>query len=104
MHSSNVIEVVQFKPKEGIDKDTFTTAAGSIEAFINHQAGFIQRELAVNEDGMWIDIVHWTDLASAQQAAQAALESPACAPFFGMIDEHNMTMHHFQSVLTSRVA
>ena len=95
-----VIEVVLFKSKPEISAEELTKAAASVESFAQTQAGYLKRELGVNEDGLWMDIVYWTDLESAHEAAQAAMESPICQPFFGMIDEAQMTMHHFNIALS----
>ena len=96
---ANVIEVVLFNPKPGISDEQFLQAAASVELFVQTQDGYVKRELGSNEDGLWIDTVYWTDLDCAQKAAQAAMESPICQPFFGMIEETTMQMHHFSLAL-----
>ena len=94
-----VIEVVLFKTKPGINPEEVRKAAAGVETFVGTQEGYIKRELAVDEEGLWADIVYWTDLDSAQKAAQEAMESPVCQPFFGMIDEEQMTMYYFDIAL-----
>jgi hypothetical protein len=73
---ANVIEVVIMKVKEGISDDEFLKAAKNIDETVSKFPGFISRELAKDEKGNWIDLVHWTDLASAQKAADEVMKSP----------------------------
>ena len=95
---AKAIELVLFRTKPGISVEALIEAAAKVNTFVQAQPGFVQRNLAVNEEGQWTDIVYWTDMAAAHQAAEAALSSPICQPFFGMIDEATMKMHHFDIV------
>jgi len=94
----NVIEVVIMKVKSGINDDDFLQAAKSVDETVSKYPGFISRDFAKDENGNWIDIVHWTDLESAKKAAEAVVQSQTCGIFFGMIDEQSMKMYHFESL------
>ena len=97
---ANVVEIVLFKPKAGVTDEALVKAAAGIDEFTQDQAGFLKRELAQTEDGQWIDIVHWTDMASAHHAAEAAMSSPICLPFFSLIDESTINMNHYTVALS----
>lgn len=97
---ANVLEVVLFKPKADVTNEVLIKTAASIDEFIKDQTGFIKRELAQTENGQWIDIVHWTDMESAHHAAEAAMSSPICLPFFSLIDESTINMSHYTIALS----
>ena len=94
---TKVIEVVIMKAKAGISEDEFLQAAKSVDETASKFPGFISRDLAKDENGNWIDIVHWTDLDSAKKAAEEVMQSQTCGIWFGMIDEQSMKMYHFAS-------
>lgn len=96
---STVIELVIFKTKPNVSPMALKEAAAKVTPILQTMNGYEQRELAVTDDGQWADIVHWTDMKSAQDAAKAAMEIPVCLEFFGLIDEKTMTMFHLNMTL-----
>lgn len=97
---NNAIEVVIFKAKPGVDEARMKSAASAIKPRIQQLPGFISREFGVSEDGTYVDIVHWQDLASARAGAQAVNDIPECGAFFSLIDEGSAQMLHFESVVS----
>jgi len=95
---TSVIEVVIMKVKSGISDNEFLQAAKSVDETVSKLPGFISRDLAKDENGNWIDIVHWSDMESAKNAAEAIMQSQTCGIFFGMINEQSMKMYHFESL------
>ncbi len=94
-----VVELVIFKTKPGVSETALREAAAKVTPILQAMTGYVRRELAVTEDGQWADIVYWTDMKSAQDAAKAAMEIPVCLEFFGLIDEKSMTMFHLNVAL-----
>jgi hypothetical protein len=93
----NALEIVTFKIKDGVNLPDFLTASAELEeGFARKQEGFISRIFAKGEDNEWVDVIRWRTMADAEAAAKAAMQSPACAPMFGMIDEASVKMMHFE--------
>ena len=95
---NTAIEVVIFKAKAGVDASQLKGTALAIAPAIQKLPGFVSREFGESEEGTYVDIVHWQNLASAQAAAQAVNEIPECGAFFSLIDESTVQMLHFNSV------
>lgn len=93
------IELVIFKTKPEITKKEFIEAAIAVNPIVEKFEGYISRNLAVDKDGTWTDIVYWTDLESADHAAQEIMKSETCQKFFEMIDEESMKFRHLQPVI-----
>ena len=66
------------------------------DGFAKKQQGFIGRTFAKAEGNEWVEVIRWQSMADAEAASKAAMESPACAPMFGMIDEPSVKMMHFE--------
>ena len=93
----NALEIVTFKIKDGVNIPDFLKASGELEeGFAKKQEGFLSRTFARNEGNEWVDVIRWQTMADAEAASKAAMESPACAPMFGMIDEPSVKMMHFE--------
>lgn len=93
------IEIVIFKTKPNFTQKEVTEAANAVNSVVEKFKGYISRKLAVSKDGTWTDIVYWTDLESAEHAAQEVMKSETCQKFFGMIDEKSMTFMHLNPVI-----
>jgi hypothetical protein len=89
-----VIECVLFSPTDGVDRAEFVAAAAGVSTWARAQPGFVSRELFEVGDGRWIDVVRWATLPDAHVAAESAMTSELCGPFFSMIEMSSMTMLH----------
>jgi hypothetical protein len=89
-----VAEIVTFRLLPGIDDAAFLTAARATEAPIARQPGFLHRTLSRDETGLWTDYVEWTDLASANAAAQAVMALPELGPFFAAVEPEGTVIRH----------
>lgn len=96
--SSPTIELVQFRLKAGVDEAAFLEAAADTQRAITRLPGFLGRELLRDDDGIWVDIVHWRSKAEALAAAETFGGLPEAAAFASMIDETQMTMLHLGQV------
>ncbi len=83
-------EVVIFESKNSISQQILLQAA-VMEKTLQSWDGFLNRELIDLGDGKWIDIVHCSDMASAQEKA---MHSEIFLTFFSLIKEENMQMFH----------
>jgi hypothetical protein len=92
------IEVVVFRAKAGIMPEQLQSAALAVTPALSAMPGFISREFGESENGQFIDIVYWKDLASAKQAAEKVMNIPVCGEFFGLIDQSQMQFMHFNKV------
>ncbi|HUQ36508.1 MAG TPA: antibiotic biosynthesis monooxygenase [Aestuariivirga sp.] len=93
----NALEIVTFKIKDGAKVPDFLRASAEMEeGFAKKQEGFLSRTFARGEGNDWVDVIRWRTMADAEAASKAAMQSPACAPMFGMIDEPSVKMMHFE--------
>jgi len=95
---SKAIEVVVFRAIAGTTPEQLQAAALAVTPILASLPGFISREFGASEDGQFIDIVYWQDLASAKQAAEKVMSIPACGQFFGLIEQSSMQFMHFNKV------
>lgn len=87
-----VIEIVQFRLAEGVNRDDFITAAAGTMPALCALDGFVGRTLSEGEDGTWTDHVKWTDPALAQAAMEGSMENEALLPFIMSIDPDSMVL------------
>jgi hypothetical protein len=97
MSMKNALEIVTYKIKDGVTVPDFLKASAQLEeGFARKQEGFMGRTFARSEGNEWVDVIRWQSMAAAEAASKAAMESPACGPMFGMIDEPSVKMMHFE--------
>lgn len=89
-----VLEIVTFRLASGTDHAEFVAAARGTETPLRSHGGVIRRFLTVDDDGLWTDIIEWSDLATAEAAASAISRTPEFAAFGGLIDADSITMRH----------
>lgn len=95
--SKVVIEITQFRlVKDVVDQEFLREAEQVQHLFLEKQPGYIDRELLKDEEGQWIDVLHWETIAQAQAAAQAMLQEPACQGFIRMIEPQSVKMLHLE--------
>jgi hypothetical protein len=93
---SSVVEIVLFRLKAGSDTTAFLQAAQATFDLLTSYQGYIDRELSVSDDGLWADVVHWVDMATALRAADQLMTHPVGQAFGEFIDPETMAMHHVQ--------
>jgi hypothetical protein len=94
MMASPVVEIVQFRLKAEVDSEAFLAAAADVQVAVATLAGYVGRELLMNDAGGWMDGVHGRSMADALAAAEVFPTLPAAGPFVALIDERSMTMQH----------
>jgi hypothetical protein len=89
-----ITETVLFRLNPGITDDAFLAAAGGVGAVLDRTEGYVGRTLGRTADGEWIDIVRWTDLASAERAMEVIMTAPECHAMMAAIDASTIVMRH----------
>ncbi len=89
-----VAEIVTFRLTEGSDPAAFKAAADAMSPLLRATGKALARSLSCDPDGLWTDYILWSDLASAQAAANALMADPVAAPFGEMIDGPSVVMRH----------
>ena len=92
------IEVVIFNTKPGYTQEEARAALESLNDCVLKFEGFIERKLAINEKGQWIDIVYWQSREHALAAAEGIMTDPNALKAFEVIEEEKMQMLHFTPV------
>lgn len=87
---NGVIEWAPFRLREGVTEGELLEASGAIQrGFLGLQPGFLRRELAKRAEGLWVDVVHWADQISAQEAMAAGASSATCHRYFALMAREN---------------
>jgi hypothetical protein len=95
----SIIEISQFRLAKGVDEQSFLKGANAVqETFLKKQNGFIERELLKDENGQWVDILHWKTRADAERAAKEAMNNPVAAEFFQKMDPASIKMMHLEQM------
>ena len=94
MNDKNVVEQVQFRIKDSVSESEFITLNENLNKWVIEQPGFLYRSLTKSTDGLWIDIVYWKNMESAQNAQSTFSESPECHAVMQAIVEESIIMTH----------
>jgi hypothetical protein len=102
MIGAGMVEVVQFKAKAGISDAQIRAVADALQRDVEGLPGYISRRLLKSEDGQWLDIVDWTGLDEALQAAEAIMARPSAQSFMELVEPASITMLHLAPVQVYR--
>ncbi|WP_062058411.1 hypothetical protein [Aquimarina longa] len=94
---SKVVEIVLFDIHSGYSKAAAEKALSSLNDIIKLYYGFIERITASNGEGKYIDIVYWTDMQSAKDAATDIMNSKKATEIFTIINRESIKMYHFNT-------
>jgi len=82
-----VVEWAPFRTRADVDEATLLEASEVLQRdFLEHQPGFLRRELLRGADGGWVDLVFWQDEQSAAAAMSSAGTSPVCYTYFHLME------------------
>ena len=101
-----IVEWAPFQLADGVDEATLLEASDALQkGFLSKQSGFIKRELLKGKDNQWVDILHWSSLMEAKQAAKNVANSPICHKYFQLLcaadhSNPNAGVSHFEQVKT----
>lgn len=96
MSQPPMIEVVLFHVKAGVTDAQVLAASACTQEWLIQTDGYLARELSKDDEGQWVDIVHWRSLAAAQAAAEQIMRQPCAADFMAVIDPESITMLHMK--------
>lgn len=97
--SSNFVEVMSFKTKEGTDMKAFDKINKKVETgFTAEQRGFTQRITGVSEEGGQVVAVYWDSKTNSDAALQAFMENTISKKFMGMMDQSSIQMGRYQKL------
>ena len=100
MSNPMTVEIVLFKLNAETDEAAFLQAAEAVTPALRAMTGFIDRALLKDENGHWLDIMHWQNREAAVQAAEIFPTLECAKPFGAMLDWSSVTMLHLQPVRT----
>ncbi|GGB94890.1 antibiotic biosynthesis monooxygenase family protein [Cellulomonas carbonis] len=96
------IELARFTVRPD-DADEMLARRPAMAAALRDVPGFVGLRLVRLDERTWLDVVEWTDLASALAAQQDVMGLPACAAVFELIEEV-VGMEHGEVVAGSHVS
>lgn len=97
MKNSTVLEVVIFEANPKFTEVEVKSAINLLNDIVKSYDGFIKRITANNDQMKYIDLVYWTDMKSAKNAAKSIMENEKAATSFKVIKPDSVAMHHFQT-------
>ncbi|MDP3357170.1 MAG: hypothetical protein Q8M51_15070 [Polaromonas sp.] len=82
------IEWVEFQLKPGVTESQLLDASEALRTeFLSLQHGFQRRSLIrLGEQGLYADLVHWTNRKDADAAMAASIVIPACGAYFALFE------------------
>jgi len=100
MARADIIEIVVSGFKPGLTHQKEIELSKSINDFIKKRPGFKSRTLFYDEkQKLYVDMIAWKDLASAQAAAKEAEGNPICQSVFAQIEQKGIIFLHANKVL-----
>ena len=82
-----VVEWAPFRLAPGVEPAALLEASEALQRdFLEHQPGFVRRELLRGADGQWADLVVWRDEASAMEVMKTVFSSAVCRAYFHMME------------------
>ena len=92
--TKQVLEIVEFKLKDGVSVDQFIEATQATAKFVTELEGFISRKTCRNDADLWMDVVQWKDIATANAAAVKFSQAEEVGPMMSMINGETVRMLH----------
>lgn len=104
MHTPDTtLEIVHFRAAAGVSPETLRAASRIAAIAIARLEGFLDRRLVEQDDGVFVDIVHWRTRAHAEAAAASAAQVPELGNYFALIDPETIRMSHCRVLETAAV-
>ena|SRR5688572_30364998 len=88
--NSHIVEWAPFRLKPGVDESDLLRVSDDLQAeFLDHQTGFVRRELFKGGGGNFVDVIWWSSRKAAEDALASAARSPACGRYFQLMQDVN---------------
>ncbi len=94
---SKVVEVVLFEVNPGYSEEEAKKALTSLNDIVKLYYGFLERTTASNGDGKFVDIIYWSDIKSAKDAASDIIKNEKAAAAFSIIKPESTQLYHFDA-------
>lgn len=98
MNNPPTVEIVLFKLNTDVPEAAFLQAAEAVTPALRAMPGFIDRTLLKDENGQWLDLMHWQSREAALKAAEIFPTLECAKPFGAMLDWSSVTMLHLAPV------
>ena len=86
MHDGAIIEWAPFRLADGVTEAALLEASEALQReFLQHQPGFLRRELLRGTNDEWVDLVTWADRRSADAVLDAVRSSTVCQAYFRLM-------------------
>jgi hypothetical protein len=99
MNSNFVVELVLCRPKAGVTDAELRAAAEASKDDLAALPGLVRRELLLDGEGQWVDVVHWESMEHATNALKLVEGKPNVMRLFSLLDQERMQMFHLSPVL-----
>jgi hypothetical protein len=96
--SSGVTEVVLYRLKPDVDRESFLRESSRACRWLEGRPGYLERELMESDDGQWIDVVRWETMEHALAAAADFTQEPDLMPLMEALDPESVQMLHAHRV------
>ena len=97
---NKTIELVIFKLINGSASNDFVAANEKLSEWLRNQPGFEFRNLSLQDDGSWVDVLQWSSMENAKRAAEKIMQELGNSPCMAMIDPDSVKMSHSQVMLS----
>ncbi len=92
-----VVEVVLFETNPSYSKSEARKALASLNDIVKMYYGFLERTTASTKEGKYIDIIYWTDMKSAKEAARELMKDEQALKAFEVVRQESIQMFHFDT-------
>lgn len=93
----NLIEVITVNLADGVTAETFLPAnQGMKETYVSQQPGYLARETAVSEDGVWRIAVHWESKADSDASIAGSGDGAELQAFMATLNPETMAIKQYQ--------
>lgn len=93
------MELLTFRLRAGATEDELRVAETRVyEDFAMHQRGIVRRTTARSDDGEWLVVQLWYDLASADAAASAAADHPATVEMLALAEPASVATRRYEDL------
>lgn len=89
-NGGKAIELVIFTSKAGLGENEVRDSLESLNPILASYKGFQKRQLALNDDGYWMDLVFWETMEDAKFAADDIMKQEQAIKVFEVIDEEKI--------------
>lgn len=95
LSKAGTIEYVTFKAKEGVSVEAMSKAAagGTVNANLHaNYEGFVDRHVALQADGVWIEVVYWESEELGRAALDQFVADPVNKEFLDLVNVDSVTI------------